>query len=124
MISCRKCFPIFIRTIETIEQRNELETFYIKFSTGRYAWSQEPTEAMFVNAGLGHLVDGIMYYPSHLRWYSDDYIVHKTGAIEKALNQEPIPFDRVYFFDDNTELMQHLFNKFANEERVTLIHVQ
>ncbi len=118
MISGRNCLPIFLNTLNVIMKRSY--NFSIRFLTGRYQWSKDITESMFIQSQIGIFTPNILYYPDHLRWYSEDYINHKYNVIKNLLGY----YDLVYFFDDTKLLMDKLTELFKNEPKLKLIHIK
>lgn len=126
-IKTKQCLPIFLNTIMKIQQCEiNYHRFPIMFSTGRKKTSQNQaiTEKMFVECGLKHLRGGVLYFPPQGQWYTDDYLHHKEKSIRDILRNEHLHLDKLYYFEDNEEIVTKINALFQHDLRVKTFYVK
>lgn len=108
--------PEFKKTSTILNQMSKKMKIDIKFNTGRKENMKIVTENMFKDANLEFVnpESSIIYFPSDKKWYTDDYKLIKTDVI----TGEETNYDKIFYTDDNVELIDHLKEKFKNNKKI------
>lgn len=113
-----ECNIQFIKTIQLLKENN----MNIMFLTGRKPNIKNITYNMFERAGFSFIKneDLILFHPKNIGW--NEYINVKYNKILMLLGNQPrqildhiVPFDIIYYFEDNIPLIDFLKEKQFNE---------